>query len=175
VPLPAQNVPAAAEQQQTMPLIPENVPAGSEKKGKSGRTRKAPKSGQAGGAVSPGGSPHDTFQVEEDIRMRVRMRKAQTVAVNEPDIQADWAAAHETRSDPARREALKVYYNHLYDRMIKIDPTIAVGANLRRQAVLGRLVYARLGDLLPSDNPYATPEPETESQNPPASDVPPSL
>jgi hypothetical protein len=164
--LPAQ---AAPDLEQTMPLIPENMPAGSGKAGKGG---KGHRSGEPGARPSPSGSPKNTFEVEADIRTRVRLRNAETLAVNEPDIHAYWVAAHETRSDPARRAALTVYYNHLYDRMIKFDPTIATNANLRRQAILGRLVYARLGDLLPSDNPYATPVPDSMGKNPPPSEEP---
>jgi len=158
-----------------MPLIPENVQAGSEKAGKGGKAGKGRRSEEPGAKAAPSGSPRNTFEVEEDIRMRVRLRRAATQAVSDPDIQADWVAAHETRSDPARRAALKVYYNHLYDRIIKIDPAIAVSANLRREALLARLIYARLGDLPPSDNPYATPVPEAEGPNPPATEEPPSM
>ena len=172
VPLPAQPAqPAGPNLGPGMPLMPENMPAGPEKGGKGAKGKRS----GPGARPSPSGSPRNTFEVEEDIRMRIRMRRAETEAVNEPDIQAYWVAAHETRTDPARRDALKVYYDHLYDRMIKIDPVITTSANARRQALLARLVYARLGDLLPSDNPYATPIPAVSGKNPPASDLPPSL
>jgi hypothetical protein len=106
--------------------------------------------------------------------MRIRMRDAQTRADNDPAVQADWVAVHNTRTDPARREALKVYYNHLYDRMIQIDPLIAAVANARRQAAITRMYYTRLGDEAP-DNPFATPAPssDTEGQNPPPPNEPP--
>ena len=174
VPLPAQ--PAEPNLDQTMPLIPENVQPGSEKAGEGGKGGKH-KKGAVGpwASPSPSGSPRNTFDVEADIRSRLRMREVETQVLNEPETQANWVAAHQTRTDPARRAALTVYYNHLYDRMIQIDPTIAVAVNQRRQSVVGRLHYARLGDLPPSDNPYATPVPPSEGVNPPTSDVPPPL
>jgi hypothetical protein len=173
VPLPA--APAPSPQPGTpalennMPLIPETVTTGGGKPGKGGKSRK---SGGSHANASPGSSPHETFQVEEDIRVRVRLRQAQTEAMNAPEMQAEWAAAHSTRTDPQRRAALTDYYNHLYDRIIKIDPSIAANANLRRQAIITRMHYARLGDLPPSDDPYATPTPPASGKNPPSNDEP---
>jgi hypothetical protein len=110
--------------------------------------------------------------VEEDIRMRLRMRDAQTRASNEPAIRGEWIAAHETRNDPARRAALKVYYNHLFDRMIQLDPTIADRVNARREAEIQHMYYPRLGDEAPSDDPFATPTPAAEGPNPPPAEEP---
>jgi hypothetical protein len=172
VPLPAQ--PSGPNLEQSMPLMPENVPPGTESGG-GGRKSGKHKGGIPGpwSKPSPSGSPRETFAVEADIRIRLKMRAAETQALNEPQTQADWVAAHQTRTDPARRAALTVYYNHLYDRMIQIDPTIATAVNARRLGELGRLHYARLGDLLPADNPYATPVPPAQGVNPPTSDEPP--
>jgi hypothetical protein len=157
-----------------MPLMPETIPASSApgKSGKSGKGGKSRKAGGAGASASPGASPTGTFEVEQDIRLRIRIREAQTRALNDPDIQADWAAAHHTRSDPARRIALTLYYNHLYDRMSKIDPTIADRANARKQAAIARLYYVRLGEDAPSEDPFATPTPPAEGPNPPSEDAP---
>ena len=88
-------------------------------------------------------------------------------------MQAEWAAAHATRTDPERRTALLAYYNRLYDRMLKMDPTIANNINIRRQAITARMHYARLGDLLPAEDPYATPTPAAEGPNPPTVDTSP--
>jgi hypothetical protein len=165
VPLPG--MPTGPTLEKNLPLIPETAP--SSHRGKGG---KPGKTGRSGPNASPGASPHDTFGVESDIRLRIHIREAQTRAANDPSVQADWVAAHNTRTDPERREALKVYYNHLYDKMIKIDPSIATLANARRQGSIDRMYYARLGDEVP-DNPFATPTPPAEGKNPPAPDEPP--
>jgi len=170
VPMPGQSTGPTLEK--AMPLMPETMPASSEPSGKSGKGGKGGKSRRSGASASPGASPTGTFEVEEDIRIRTRIREAQTRAFNEPDIQADWVAAHHTRSDPARRVALTLYYNHLYDRMIKIDPTIADRANARKQAAIARLYYVRLGEDAPSEDPFATPTPPAEGPNPPSADAP---
>lgn len=153
-----------------MPLIPETMPGGKGKAGKGGNEGKQGRSGRAHGGASPGASPHGTFQVEEAIQTRIRVREAETKVENEPDMQAEWAAAHATLTDPERRTALIAYYNHLYDRMLKMDPTIAANVNIRREAVIARMHYARLGDLLPAQDPYATPAPAAEGPNPPSTD-----
>jgi hypothetical protein len=157
VPLPGQSPGPALEK--NLPLIPETAPSGS------GKPRKSRGSGEAGPNASV--APKDTFGVEQDVRVRIHMREAETLAANDPKIQADWVAAHNTLGDPARRAALIAYYNHLFDRMIKIDPTIADRVNARREAVVARMHYTRLGDLVPDDNPYATPAPAAEGKNPP--------
>jgi hypothetical protein len=171
VPLPG--LPAGPSLEQNVPLIPETAPSGrGGKPGKSGKSRRRHGAGPNGSA-SPSASPRDTFGVERDIRLRIRLREAQTRAANEAAVLADWVAAHNTRNDPARREALKVYYNHLYDRIIQIDPSVMELANSRRQAAIGRMYYPRLGDQIP-DNPFATPVPaEIEGQNPPPGAEPP--
>jgi hypothetical protein len=170
VPLPG--LPTGPTLEKNLPLIPEAAPFGSPGAHgrKSGRSRRG---GGSGPNASPGASPHDTFGVERDIRLRIRIREAQTRAANDPSVHADWVAAHNTHSDPQRREALKTYYNHLYDRMIQIDPSIAVLANARRQTDINRMYYVRLGEEAPEENPFATPAPAAEGKNPPLPEEPP--
>ena len=157
MPLPGQ--PSGPTLQRNIPLIPENIPAG------------APRSSKHSGKTHPGATPKQfaTFQSEETLRMRIRLREAQTRALNEPGIQADWATAHHTRTDPERRAKLTIYYNHLFDRMIKIDPSIAERANARRSAALARMKYTRLGEADISDNPFVQGVPAVTGPNPPAS------
>jgi hypothetical protein len=176
VPLPAQAVPTASPSGPAIPLMQESTP-GSTPGGKSGKGGK-----DKGGKVNSGKGgrnahatptpPKQTFDVEADIRLRVHIREAQTKAVNEPALEAQWAAAHDIKIDPKRRTALIAYYNHLYDTMIKIDPTITTAVNVRRNGVVNRMQYARLGDLLPSEDPYAAPTPAPSGPNPPAEEGP---
>jgi hypothetical protein len=169
VPLPG--LPAGPTLEKNMPLIPETAPFGptGEHGHKGGKSRKA---GAAGPNASPAASPHETFDVEQDIRLKIRIREAQTRAANDPSVQADWVAAHNTRTDPARRAALTVYYNHLYSRIVQLDPSIAALANARRQSVITRMVNTRLGEDAPEVNPFATPTPDPEGKNPPIPDEP---
>jgi hypothetical protein len=153
VPLPGQSPGPSLEK--NIPLIPEPP---------------APASRHGGGKAQASSSPHEfaTFQVEHDIRMRIHLRELQTRVWNQPAIQADWAAAHHAATDPQRRALLAVYFNHLYDGMIKLDPTIAQRVNLRRQAVIERMKYTRLSDSDNSENPFVAPTPIPSGVNPPA-------
>jgi len=172
VPLPGQ--PGGPVLDKPMPLMPEPIPSGDEaagagQPGRGGRTRKS------GPAASPGGSPTNTFDVEQDIRIHIRIRKAETIASSDPQIEADWLAAHATRTDPDRRAAFTKYYNDLFARVARIDPTIAQRADLRRQDAIDRLHYTHLGDEPPELDPFATPPPAAEGPNPPTTDLPPSF
>jgi hypothetical protein len=147
--------------EKNLPLIPENAPGNPEPGGGGGSHR-----------ARPGASPKEfaTFSTEEDIRSRLSMRIAQTRVLNEPNIQAQWAAAHNTRTDPEKRALLTIYYNHLYDRMIKLDPNDAQRIEARRQSTLARMKYTRLGDLDNSEDAFVAPTPIPSGPNPPAQD-----
>jgi len=167
VPLPGQSGGPALEK--NLPLIPENVPGQTENGGRSGKKKR---SGAHAGA-SPETSPTNTFDVEQDIRMKIAVRKAETQAFTEPAIHEEWVAANRTHTDPARRTAFEHYYNHLFDRVVQIDPSITLLANYRRQAAISRMQYPRLGEVDPQEDPFATPAPAAEGQNPPTADAPP--
>jgi hypothetical protein len=162
VPLPGEAVPSAPSLEKPLPLMPENIPPGAQPSGHH-------HGGNAGGGATP---PKDTFGVESDIRGRIHFRVAEIQAQNEPRIQADWFAAHQTRNDPDRREALTKYYNDLTAEIVKIDPTVAHQADVRRIAAIDRLHYAHLGDEPPDQDPFAAAPPAAvESLNPPAQDT----
>ena len=71
-------------------------------------------------ASTPG--PGNTFRAEDDLKGRIRMRQLYTRVLNDPATQSEWDAAHQVKTDPERRALLKIYYTHLYDRMLKLDP-----------------------------------------------------
>jgi hypothetical protein len=141
--------------------MPENVPAN-------------PGASSGSGKSHPGASPHEfaTFSTEDDIRARLRMRVAETQVLNLPAVQAEWYAAHHTPTDPERRALLTVYYNDLYSRMIKLDPTNAQRIEARRQSALARMKYTRLGDTDNSEDPFVPPPAAPSGPNPPVSDAP---
>ncbi|MGA3172186.1 MAG: hypothetical protein ABSE62_14370 [Chthoniobacteraceae bacterium] len=163
VPLPGQ--PAGPTLEKNIPLIPENMPAQAEASPHHGRVR-------VGSTPRP-----STFEAEKDIRIRIKLREAQTRAQNDPDIGAAWHAAQTAPNDPRRRELLAAYYNHLYDRTIKIDPSLTDHINARRTYEIDRLKYFRLGEddsSIQAEDLYSAPvevpnpnPPGPEGQNPP--------
>ena len=155
VPLPGQSTGPTLEK--NIPLMPETAPEGTE----------AGSHHRAHGSVSP--HPTGTFEVEQDIRVRVRMRVAETQALKvDPSLDADWIAAHQASTDPERRAILGRFYSHLYDRMAKLDPSIATHAEVRKQITIERMKYTRLGELDNSEDPFGAPTPEPSGPKPPA-------
>jgi len=157
VPLPGQ--PSGQTLEKNMPLIPEEAPPS--RRSHSGKAR-------------PGASPQEyaTFQTEHDIGTRVRMRMAETRALNDPVVQADWVAAHAALTDTRRRALLTTYYTHLYDKMARIDPSLAERIATRKLATLARMKYTRLGDDDDnSENPFAPVPQAASGPNPPSSDT----
>jgi hypothetical protein len=155
VPLPGQ--PTSAPLEKNIPLIPETAPA----------TTKGHHKGHAGHAgASP--SVFSTFQTEQDIRVRVRLRQAETQALADPAIRAQWSAAENAPTDPERRTLLTAYYNHLYDRMLRLDPENADRINARRLGSISRLKYVRIG------NPDDDDAQETYTSHPAAHDFGPN-
>jgi hypothetical protein len=127
VPLPGQEIGPQVEA--PIPLMPDTIPSG-------------PRSRHA----RPGASPAQpaTFKTESDIRLRIRIRKVQNRVLNDPATQAEWDAAHRATTDIEFRTLLLVYYNHLYDRILKADPTLAESVRNARVAAINRMKYARL-------------------------------
>jgi hypothetical protein len=161
VPIPGQN--SGQNLEGALPLVPETMPAG--------HRHGHGKHGEGGANGEPSASPHGTFEVEQNIRLMIRFRQARTEAANDPAVQAQWEAAHRTRNDPARRAALTLYYNALFDRVAQLDPSVAAMAAETKQNCLDRMRYARLGDDgEPGDDPFAGPEPPVEGRNPPIND-----
>jgi len=104
------------------------------------------------------------MQTEQDIQARVRIRKAETHVLNDPAIQAAWAAAHAQPTDPARRAALAAYYTRFYARVLKLEPTLATQINARKQGALLRMQYPRLD---PDFSESPTPSPDYSTSDMP--------
>jgi len=159
LPLPAAGQPTGPILEKNIPLIPENAPAHTA-------------SGRHKAGAHPGSSPHEftTFTTEQDLRTRIQLRQVQTQVMNDPALQEEWGVAHRAPTDPERRALLAAFYNHLFDRMIKISPSLADKINDRRTSAIGRMKYTRLGDPDNSDNPFVEATPLPSGPNPPVTD-----
>ncbi|HYR57883.1 MAG TPA: hypothetical protein VEO95_04610, partial [Chthoniobacteraceae bacterium] len=85
-----------------------------------------------------------TEESAEELLERIHFREARTKALRDPGVQAEWDRSNKAKTDYARREALKTYYNRLYDRILTIDGSVKKTADFRRQASLHRLEQTRL-------------------------------
>ncbi len=92
----------------------------------------------------------------DEMQERIHYRQAKTKALQDPALQAEWDRAHQTRTDFARRAALKEYYVKLYGRMAKLDPSIKKRIALEQERSLHKLVQTRVA---------ATEAPESADQD----------
>ena len=90
-----------------LPLIPETL-----------EPAKKPKPAPQAAAKS------STEKTADALQARIHFREVRTKALLDPQFQVLWDRAHATRTDAERRHGLKAYYVLLYDRMVKIDPSV---------------------------------------------------
>jgi hypothetical protein len=69
----------------------------------------------------------------------------------EPKIVAEWDRAETAKTDYEQREALKSYYKLLYDRIVKIDPTLEKRVAAIRTKSIHRLTETRIDPTEPID------------------------
>jgi len=61
-----------------------------------------------------------------DLDQRIRYRKARSIAESDPKVLAAWDASRAAKTDYAKRQAMKHYYEVLYERMLAVDRGIAI-------------------------------------------------
>jgi hypothetical protein len=86
-----------------------------------------------------------TSEVAEEMKQRVRVRQAKTRAITDPKVQEALERADAAQTLPERRKALIDYYNALYDRMVKIDPSVKKSVEELRKHNIGDLDDERIG------------------------------
>ncbi len=123
-PLPESGPPADLEQPdpfgETLPLIPE-APAASERP--SFEPDDLPASSGVPRSIEPP-KPSETRLAIEAQQRQVRMRLARIQAKRDPDLLAIYDGAEKAKTDAERRYAMHLYYDRLFARMLKLDPTL---------------------------------------------------
>ena len=74
-----------------------------------------------------------------EMRQNVRLRKARTQALSEPEIQAARENALQQRFFPEQQQAWKEYYDLLFDRIAELEPDLDEAISERKNAELRRL------------------------------------
>ena len=72
--------------------------------------------------------PSSLFRPPEtaaDLDQRIRYRKARNVAESDAKVRAAWEESRDAKTDYAKRQALKRYYDTLFGKMLAIDSGIA--------------------------------------------------
>ena len=92
--------------------------------------------------------PSPTLRTPEtaaDLDQRIRYRKARSIAESDAKVRAAWEESRAAKTDYAKRQALKRYYDTLYGKMLALDSGIAPLVEQRRdpkQASLDQLQIA---------------------------------
>lgn len=95
-------------------LLPEGIPP----------AQKRPPVPKTSDAKKPG----STFRPPEtaaDLDQRIRYRKARNIAESDAKVRAAWEDSRAAKTDYAKRQALKHYYDALFGKMLAIDRGIA--------------------------------------------------
>lgn len=79
-----------------------------------------------------------TEQSSDDLQARIRYRQIKTRALQDPRLQEQWDAAQTAPTDFEKRTTLRSYYEQLYDRMLKLDPSLRPQVQVARKALRWR-------------------------------------
>ncbi len=60
-----------------------------------------------------------------DLDLRIRYRKARTVAERDPAVVAAWESSRQANTDYAKRESLKRYYDLIRKKVLSLDRSVA--------------------------------------------------
>ena len=85
-----------------------------------------------------------TEVAEQDLMERIHYREAKTKALADPKIIAAWDRANLSRTDISKRTALLEYYKLLFDRIVKIDSTLAKAVALKKLDAEHRVMQVRI-------------------------------
>jgi len=113
---------------------------------------------------SPVNSSGNEAKQRED--QKTRYYTAKTQADKEEALASLQSKADKAKSDEAKRQALRVYYDLLAKRMKKIDPSISDWIDTMHAAYLRRLEQVRVEPTIPMNPPPAAEGSESPSPTP---------
>jgi hypothetical protein len=119
-------------------------------------------------------SPINSGENEEKQRQdqKARYYSVKVKADKEEALTYLWAQADKARTDEAKRQALREYYDLLAKRMKKIDPSLSNWIDTMHAAYLRRLDQERVEPTIPLNLPPAVPEEASPSPEPTPSATP---
>ena len=119
-------------------LLPDDIPAA--------MPRPSPARPPAG--ERPGPVPKQQAAAAE-LDLRIRYRKARNVADANEKVRAAWEDSRDAKTDHAKRQALKRYYDLLFARMLSVDRGIAPLVKQRRDAETAALTQTQVAPTVP--------------------------
>jgi hypothetical protein len=86
-----------------------------------------------------------------DLELRIRYRKARTVAERDPAVVAAFEASRVAKTDYAKREALKTYYSLIRNKVLALDRGVAPVLDERHSYSMRRLEQNRVEPTDPTE------------------------
>jgi hypothetical protein len=74
----------------------------------------------------------------DSIKRKIHFREVQNQALNDDRIMGEWETAQAAKTDMEKRTVMKSYYNHLFDKMLKIDPGLKLEIEASRKSRVNR-------------------------------------
>lgn len=84
-----------------------------------------------------------------DLDLRIRYRKARTIAERDPAVIAAWDASRTARTDYAKRAALTRYYELIRAKVLSVDRGVASVLEERHAFTMKRLTQTRVAATQP--------------------------
>lgn len=88
-----------------------------------------------------------------DLDLRIRYRKARTIAERDPAVIAAWDTSRTSRTDYAKRAALTRYYELIRAKVLSVDRGVASILEERHAFTMKRLAQTRVSATQPIDGP----------------------
>ncbi len=124
----------------TPSLLPDEIPAAT----------KRPASGRPPAAEKPGTALKPQATAAE-LDLRIRYRKARNVAETNGKVRAAWDDSRDAKTDHAKRQTLKRYYDVLFAQMLTVDRGIAPLVEERRKAEFAVLTQTHIAPTVPTE------------------------
>lgn len=87
-----------------------------------------------------------TSAAADALKERIHFREIKTRALKDEKVQEQFDRAQSAKTDPEKRDALKLYYTMLYTRMLKIDNSLKAQIKLRQDDAIHRLEQPRVNE-----------------------------
>ncbi len=108
-----------------------------------------------GSAKSPAGGKPRPIPKEQaaavELDLRIRYSKARNIADAHAKVRAAWDDSRNLKTDYAKREALKRYYEVLFAQMLAVDRGIAPLVEKRRKTEFANLTQSKIAPTVPNE------------------------
>lgn len=121
-------------------LLPDDIPV----------ARKIPSRPNRTTSEKPGAVPNPR-EAGAELELRIRYRKARNVAETNDKVRAAWEDSRQVKTEYAKRQSLKRYYELLFARMLSVDRGLASFIEKQRKAEFAVLTQTQIAPTVPNE------------------------